>query len=554
MKPTSIRTATLLRSGAAFLSILLFALVVFIGIQSIRASLNEIDQAYEFCQTAYASQTAHYTWSNELGASLYTGSVFSKSPDDTSCVLGKWLYGNDRISDMEILSLMSQMKPIHKEVHQTAADLISQAKTSPLSAQEGYTRLLKPNLETLIQLLDKIVFRSRELVEEHTQTMIHDLNLILTTSLLCILISLFSLYNLVHYVIKRVIIPMQTIKEDSLNLSQGILKFHPGVSNDELGQLANALQSSVETISGYITDIGRAMEELANGNFTVRPSKAFIGDFLPIETSISHFIQMFSDDFLKIEQTAENITESAKQMSDNSQVLSQGTIQQAAAIEEIAASIQAISCQVKENARNSLEASQTAQHTSDKMQHSKQAMERVTTAMLDIKESSSQISRITKTIEDIAFQTNILALNAAIEASRAGAAGKGFAVVADEVRNLALKSQKASQEVSALIKNSAQAVRDGMKIVNVTAESMEQALVSSSRSFTLIREISTASQDQAESLKQINEGISHISSVVQSISATADESAASSQELFGYSQLLQNLVERINLPDDHNIS
>lgn len=147
-----------------------------------------------------------------------------------------------------------------------------------------------------------------------------------------------------------------------------------------------------------------------------------------------------------------------------------------------------------------------------------------------------------------------MALNAAIEASRAGAAGKGFAVVADEVRNLALKSQKASQEVSALIKNSAQTVRDGMKIVNVTAKSMEQALVSSSRSFTLIQEISTASQDQAESLKQINEGISHISSVVQSISATADESAASSQELFGYSQLLQNLVERINLPDDHNIS
>ena len=194
-----------------------------------------------------------------------------------------------------------------------------------------------------------------------------------------------------------------------------------------------------------------------------------------------------------------------------------------------------------------MQVGQKAGESNDRMQDMLQAM-------ADINSSSGEIGKIIKTIEDIAFQTNILALNAAVEAARAGAAGKGFAVVADEVRNLASKSAEASKNTAALIENSLQAVENGKHIADETAQSLEVVISDIQEARSMMDEVAKAATEQAESISQITVGIDQISSVVQTNSATAEESAAASEELSGQAQILSELVRKFRLEGDTGVS
>ena len=351
-------------------------------------------------------------------------------------------------------------------------------------------------------------------------------------------------------IIRLIKTPISEIENAAIKMAEGDLDVKISyTSKDELGVLAAQVGRLIHKLQMIIEDEDQFLAKMAEGDFTVDSTceEAYTGGFYPLLVSFRGIADKLNDTMLQISQSSSQVASGADQVSNGAQALAQGATEQASSVQELAATIDEISNKVNQNADNARQASKAAGCVSVKMDVSKEKMQQMTQAMGDISSCSSEIGKIMKIIEDIAFQTNILALNAAVEAARAGTAGKGFAVVADEVRNLANKSTEASENISALIENSLRAVENGTQIVDDTAQSLIQAVNDVNEMTGIIEQISEASSDQADSIAQIIVGIDQISSVVQTNSATAEESAAASEELSSQSQLMKDLVGRFKL-------
>ncbi len=324
-------------------------------------------------------------------------------------------------------------------------------------------------------------------------------------------------------------------------------------SKDELGSLANAFRNMAVILKDVIHDASRLLEEMANGNFDVRTQaeESYVGSCQNLLLSIRKLNRDLSITLGQINLSADQVASGSSQVSIGAQALSQGATEQAASVEELAATIAGISRQVKDTAENALEARDQSSTAGDEMEKCNEQMHDMMTAMEEITRKSSEIGKIIKTIEDIAFQTNILALNAAVEASRAGIAGKGFAVVADEVRNLASKSSAASKDTAELIESSIKAVARGTQIADSTAQSLVTVVEQVRAAASAVNKIADAAEEQAGAIEQVTLGVDQISSVVQTNSATAVESAAASQQLSSQAEMLKNLVAKFELREEY---
>ena len=338
--------------------------------------------------------------------------------------------------------------------------------------------------------------------------------------------------------------PVEEIKEVAEKMAAGNLDVSLDYqSRDELGNLSDSMRSLIHMFREIIDDMSYGLASLGSGDFTVesKVEELYVGDFHRLLTSMHQIIERLSQTLGQISMASDQVSAGSDQVSAGSQALSQGATEQASSVEELAATINEISSQVSENAENAQQGSKLADAAGAKIELGNRQMQEMIAAMGEISDKSGQIGKIIKTIEDIAFQTNILALNAAVEAAQ------GFAVVADEVRNLASKSAEASKSTAALIEGSIQAVERGTSLADETANTLSEVVVSAKQVVAVVDNISRASSEQALSIAQVTQGIDQISSVVQTNSATAEESAAASEELSGQAQMLKNLVEKFKL-------
>ena len=345
--------------------------------------------------------------------------------------------------------------------------------------------------------------------------------------------------------------PMRACVNRMKLLVQGDLETPmPKIKNkDETGVLVRSTEELVEGLRVVINDIRYLLNEMADQNLDVHTQheEVYVGSFQDILHSMRNMKVELSSAMRQVNQSAEGVANASNQLSASAQTLSQGTTEQASSVQELAARISVISEEVKNTASGALDVRSQTHQTGEEVFLCNKKMQDLVEAMGRIQASSEEIEKILKTIDDIAFQTNILALNAAVEAARAGSAGKGFAVVAEEVRNLAGKSAQAAQNTSNLIASSTDAVHIGTEIARSTADVLFGVVDSIQSVVDSIDHIAEVATEQSESVEQAAEGINQISVVVQTNSATAEEGAAASEQLSAEAACLKELVGQFTL-------
>lgn len=349
-------------------------------------------------------------------------------------------------------------------------------------------------------------------------------------------------------ILEEIAKPLEEVSNVMHAISNGNLQTKvTGDYQGDFDELKNSVNNTVDVLMNVVGEIANVTTEISESNLNLDKVREFRGDFVIISNALNAIIDSLNVVLGDINDAAEQVAAGSTQVSAGSQSLAQGSTEQASSVQELTASIAEIADQTKSNAMDANKARELATTVRDNAEKGDAQMSEMQDSMVAINQSSEDISKIIKVIDDIAFQTNILALNAAVEAARAGQHGKGFAVVAEEVRNLAARSADAAKETTILIEGSIDKVQVGTKIADDTAKALNEIVEGIEKVTDLVGNISVATNEQASGIAQIDTGVEQVAHVVQQNSATAEESAAASEQLSSQAEMLKQMIARFQL-------
>ncbi|CAI3711184.1 methyl-accepting chemotaxis protein [Clostridium neonatale] len=357
-------------------------------------------------------------------------------------------------------------------------------------------------------------------------------NFIFTVAVGAVIIA-FSIW--IMKVINSILVEgIQSLRKISLNLNEGKLETdNTYISNDEIGQVISEMNESITLLKSYVDDEVTTLNTLASGNLDIELNKDidYRGQFKEIQTSFGIIIDTLNDIFKNMAESSKSIAEGSEDIHTTTEIISEGSMEQAGAVEELLASFTEISDQVKENAKDIEKTEEYLESTKMIVDEGNSKMDTLRNSMNDINEAAQQVSQVTETIDDIASQVNLLALNAAIEAARAGESGKGFAVVAEEVRKLAEEVKIAAGDTREIIEHAISKAGEGSMLANETAESLRIIVKNVVRTTELSKKVSEVSNSQSIAIAQMVEGVNQIADVVEKNSSTLEEITNSTNEL-----------------------
>ena len=533
----------------------------------------------------------HLSWSEKIQSAILgkKGDV-GVQLDHTLCAFGKLLYGETGKkmgdADPSLAALLEEIKAPHQRLHQSGEKInqalktadfnkayqIYAAETSPLLAStlkglhklqdrasqnlEGanmaravYASETQPNLKKVQGLLMEMSQITRKNVISEDQM----LEKAVTTRLVVVIISILALVVgilLAIFISRAITNPVKSVMTLMVDLKNGTFNTRSNINQkDEIGLMAKTMDECGDELQNAVDNISYVMNGVKNGDLSQQVTVECKGELGILKSSINESVGLLGRTIEHAKNSSQQVNTSAEELSASSQSLASGASQQAASLEEVSSSMSEIGSQAKASDKNASEAQMISNQAIEKVQTGNTQMESMLESMKEIDENSSNVSKVIRVIDEIAFQTNLLALNAAVEAARAGKYGKGFAVVAEEVRNLAGRSAVAAKETNDLIEKSINEVANGVKKADQTAAVLVSISESVAKVNDLVGEIAASSQEQSHNIAEINKGLAIMNDVVQENSSISEETAAASEELSSQSTELQALMGRFKVTD-----